>query len=189
MAADASAAILVLGEVLNSKRALNSARPSVVLGALIGLWKNKHPAAAGTSIWVPSSGSRFPLGTRERARWASHAHILALQSPSNWRVGHCVDRCSPPPPNRVRSTSGRRFSDSGHRSRHRVWRLNAPLAPIAGPSGNPEMRLHRLARPAVDWEDILGTRREGDDEIHFRTQPHVAARQRLRRRGEFEPTV
>ena len=42
-------------------------------------------------------------------------------------------------------------------------------------SDNPEVRFHRLASPAIDRQDILGTRREGDDEIHFRSQPHVAA--------------
>jgi len=49
-------------------------------------------------------------------------------------------------------------------------------APIAQLSGNPEVRFHRPASLAIDRQDILGTRREGDDEIHFRTQPHVAAR-------------
>jgi hypothetical protein len=46
------------------------------------------------------------------------------------------------------------------------------LAPL---SDNPEVRFHRLASPAIDRQDILGTRREGDDEIHFRSQPNVAA--------------
>ena len=49
---------------------------------------------------------------------------------------------------------------------------------------NREVRFHRLASPAIDRQDILRARREGDYHIHFCAQPHVAAGLRLGWRGE-----
>ena len=187
MAADASAAILVLGEVFNSKRALNSARPSSFWGLLLAYRRTNTPLRRALLYGFPHRVPGSPLGQGS----ARGGHLMPTFWPSNrLPIGaSSLEVLTGAVPRHRIEFAALPAAEPGHRSRHRVWRLNAPLAPIAGPSGNPEMRLHRPARPAIDWEDILGTRREGDDEIHFRTQPHVAARQRLRRCCKFEPTV
>ena len=55
--------------------------------------------------------------------------------------------------------------------------------------GNPKVRFHRVAGPAIDRQYVLRTRGEGDHDIHFRAQPHVAARPRIGWRGEVEFTA
>jgi hypothetical protein len=79
MAADASAAILVLGEVLNSKRALNSARPSSFWGRLLAYGRTNTPLRRALLYGFPHRVPGSPLGQGS----AHGGHLMPTFWPSN----------------------------------------------------------------------------------------------------------